>query len=216
MDEQIRKRWDDWFFDEKSYRLDINYTPWLERYFHLLKNLKLPRVLDLGCGRGFDTRYLKKKGLETFTTDYSWGALRAARKTAPSSCLLQFDSREHFPLSDRTFGIVVANLSIHYFSSLETSKIITELHRILIHEGWLIARVNSISDHGFQSVKDDAKMKIDEDYYFFHNIPRRYFRKETIRQFFSNGWKIGHMEETKLLRYEKSKALWEFTAQKTS
>lgn len=214
MDDPIQNRWDQWFQDEKSYQTDINYTPWLERYSLLMQDLAAPFALDLGCGRGFDTRYLIDFGLRTISTDFSLGALYAARRTAPSPDLLQFDLREYFPFADQTFGLIVANLSLHYFSTLDTTRIIEELHRVLADDGWLIARVNSTSDHGFQSVKDNIQKQIEKDYYIYHGIPRRYFRESSIRKFFSRGWKIDNLEEKKLMRYEKPKALWEFTAQK--
>jgi len=216
MDEPIRRRWGQWFRDEKSYQFDINYIPWLERYSDLMQGLELPFALDIGCGRGFDTKFLVEAGLTIISADFSLGALEAARKTVPSSCLVQFDLRDHFPFTDRTFGLIVANLSLHYFSSSDTTKIINELYRILANTGWLIARVNSTSDHGFQSVKDNDRMRIEEDYYVYHGIPRRYFREKSIRQFFSEGWMIDLIEEKKLVRYEKPKALWEFTARKLS
>jgi len=216
MDDPIRNRWDQWFRDEKSYETDINYTPWLERYSLLMQDLAAPFALDLGCGRGFDTRYLIDFGLRTISTDFSLGALYAARRTTPSSDLLQFDLREYFPFADQTFGLIVANLSLHYFSTLDTTRIIEELHRIMADDGWLIARVNSTSDHGFQLVKDDNQLRIDKDYYIYQRNPKRYFRESSIRQFFSKDWKIDIIEEKKLMRFEKTKVLWEFTAKKTS
>jgi SAM-dependent methyltransferase len=216
MNERFRNQWDQWFRDEKSYQLDINYPPWLERYSNLLQGLKSPLAIDLGCGRGFDTRFLISTGLTTISADYSLGALDAARKTVPSSWLLQFDLRDQIPFGNGSFGLIVANLSLHYFSFSDTAKIINELYRVLSDEGWLIARVNSTSDHGYESVKEDDRMRIEEDYYVYHGIPRRYFRETSIRQFFSNGWIIDRIEEKKLVRYEKPKALWEFIARKTT
>jgi SAM-dependent methyltransferase len=216
MDDQIRSRWDQWFRDEKSYQFDLIYTAWLDRYSDIFRELKTPLSLDLGCGRGFDTRFLIGRGLTTISADFSLGALYSTRKTVSSANLLQLDLRERIPFQDKTFGLIVANLSLHYFSALVTSQIIQDLHRIMANDGWLIARVNSTSDHGFQSVKDKVRMRIEEDYYLYRGIPRRYFRESSIQQFFSNGWKIHNIEEKNLLRYEKPKAQWEFTAQRTS
>ena len=216
MNDNIRSRWDQWFLDDKSYQVEINYTPWLERYPDIFPELKTPLVLDLGCGRGFDTKYLIDFGLTTISADFSLGALYAARKTKPSSRLLQFDLRQNIPFADNTFGLIVANLSLHYFSTPDTIQLVDEIHRVLAKNVWLIARMNSTSEYGFQSVKDDARKQIEEDYFVVHGIPRRYFREDSIRQFFSKGWKIDHIEEKKLMRYGKPKYLWEFTVQKTT
>jgi len=214
MVDPTRRRWDKWFLDEKSYQLDINYTPWLDQFIDLLESLKPSRALDLGCGRGFDSQYLRGLGLNTFTSDYSWGALCSTEKTLPSAERIQFDMRDGFPFQRGFFGVIVANLSLHYFSLDKTIEIVHEIHQALMPRGWLIGRVNSTSDHGYQSVKDDPNAQIEEDYYFYHDIPRRYFREPAIRQFFSSGWKIVSLEERVLARYEKPKTLWEFVVQR--
>jgi len=200
--------------DEKNYQLDINYMPWLDRYAELWESLILPRALDLGCGRGFDSQYLDRQGLRTVTSDYSWGALRSTEKTLNPARRIQFDMRVSFPFQTGTFGLIVANLSLHYFPLCQTIEIVQEIHQTLTPGGWLIARVNSTSDHGFQTVKDDSGARIEEDYYLYHDIPRRYFRETTLRKIFSAGWNIFNLEEKILPRYEKPKALWEIVVQR--
>jgi SAM-dependent methyltransferase len=210
----IRSRWDEWYIDEKNNKLDSNYSPWLRKYHKFMNSMKSPYAVDLGCGRGFNTRYLIESGFKVLSVDYSLGALTSTRSTTPNSFLLQFDFRDYFPMTGDVISLVVADLSLHYFSAAQTKKIVQELHRILIYQGWLIARVNSTNDHGFLSVKNDLSYKLEEDYFIYQGIPRRYFREATIRQYFSSKWKIDRLEEKKLTRYEKPKVLWEFCIQK--
>ena len=214
MNDEIRSLWDEWFFNENSYQLDINYSPWLETYHDLISLWKSPLVLDLGCGRGFDTRFLQDHGFKVISTDYSWGALLSTRKTATDPNLLQFDMREGFPFPCERFGLIIADLSLHYFSATKSARIIKDLQRILIVGGWLIARVNSTNDHNFLSLEKNTSQKIEEDYFFHHGVPRRYFRESTIRQYFSSGWEIDHLEEKVVIRYEKPKAILEYSAHK--
>ncbi len=214
MEDEIRAQWDEWFLDDLSYQLDINYSPWLDQYQDLISSLESTYTLDLGCGRGFDTNCLLENELNVFSADFSWGALLAARKTALKSDLLQLDMRDGFPFCNDRFGLIIANLSLHYFSNVQTIELIEDLRRILIKGGWLIARVNSTSDQGYIEVEREKSQRIQEDFYFYHGIPRRYFRESTIRQYFSSGWKIVYLDEKVVTRYEKPKALWEFCAQK--
>jgi SAM-dependent methyltransferase len=214
MTDQIRQRWDAWFLDKKSYQLDIQYTPWLEKYIGVLKSLKSAHALDLGCGRGFDSKYLRGLGFRTVSSDYSWGALLSTRKTLRSTSQIQFDMRGGFPFQFGIFGLVVANLSLHYFSLEKTIEIIHLIHEVLKPGGWLIARVNSTSDLGFQSVKNDLGARIEDEYVFYHDLPRRYFSETALRQLFAHDWEISRLEERVLTRYEKPKALWEIAAQR--
>ena len=49
-----------------------------------------------------------------------------------------------------TFDVVVADLCLHYFLEEETKQILREIQRILLPDGHLIFRVNSVNDknHG--------------------------------------------------------------------
>ena len=37
-------------------------------------------------------------------------------------------------------------------------------------QGWLVVRLNSTSDHGYQSTRINAEVRIDEDYFFYFDI----------------------------------------------
>lgn len=216
MNEKIRQKWDIWFQDEASCQLDTQSENWLAHYSSLFGTFKDLQVLDLGCGRGFDSAYLKDLGFRVISADFSRYALLTSNRIVPSGQFVEIDLHNRLPFHDGSFGLIVANLSLHYFSSSDTRKIIADLSRTLDEEGWLIARVNSVKDPSYLSVCGDENLKIEENYYFYQEIPRRYFSAESIRNFFSDSWTLASLEEKTLMRYGKPKVLWEFHAQKTS
>jgi len=76
--------------------------------------------------------------------------------------------------------------------------------------GWLVVRLNSTSDHGYQSTRINAEVRIDEDYFFYFDIPRTLPQRSDKQAIVSTRRKISHLEELILTCYEKPKPLWKY------
>jgi ubiquinone/menaquinone biosynthesis C-methylase UbiE len=121
-------------------------TPWLGQFHHLFAPGM--RVLDLGCGTGDDTREITALGCEAIALDFSRDRVRQV----PAACArlrVVGDVVGRLPFAANSFDIVVASLSLHYFTSAGTDRAISEVARTLQGEGWLICRVNAIGDTNF-------------------------------------------------------------------
>lgn len=103
-------------------------------------------ILDLGCGTGNDSLYLTSHNKKVIACDYSSVALEDVKKFIPNASTLQIDFAKGLPFNDNSFDIIVADLSLHYFDSNTTIKIMKEVKRVLTAHGILLARVNSIND----------------------------------------------------------------------
>lgn len=89
-----------------------------------------PRVIDLGCGDGRDSRYMKEKGVDVVGIDLSQGMVNLARKKDPKIAFLQMDIRDTvFP--DNTFHGAWASASLNNLPKSELSKVEKEVYRIL-------------------------------------------------------------------------------------
>ncbi|MBP3581273.1 MAG: class I SAM-dependent methyltransferase, partial [Clostridia bacterium] len=127
----------------RTYKVDkIKYAKWLDAYQDIIKSCKTS-ALDLGCGAGSDSYYLTQKGLDVIACDYSPVALETAIKEAPKAKTMLVDVSKPLPFDDNSFDLVVADLSLHYFDTETTIKIMQEIKRILTKNGHLLARVNS-------------------------------------------------------------------------
>ncbi len=51
------------------------------------------RVLDVGCGAGFDTAVLRQQGLRAVGVDLSWGMMQAGRRHGVAETFVQADMR---------------------------------------------------------------------------------------------------------------------------
>jgi SAM-dependent methyltransferase len=159
-------------------------------------------VLELGCGTGRDTIILEKYG-PVVATDISVDALQAQQ--SKSSNLINLDISKTLPFKENSFCLILASLSLHYFSWKESEQIISEIRRVLIDKGFLIIRVNSVNDvnHGANSGE-----VIDSNFYRVGNRTKRFFDHDSIEKLFLN-WTIIEAREKEIDRYEKPKFIWE-------
>ena len=200
------------FWDKAQATYSTNgeeYSSWLDKYTE--KSLKCTtKVLDLGCGIGYDSDYLTKKGLEVIACDFSEVALRRLRERVPNVKTMQLDISEPLPFNNNSFDLIVADLSLHYFDENTTEKIMKEIKRVLTPSGCLLARVNSIYDvnHG----AGDGE-KIEDNYYFVGGYNKRFFTVEDAQRFFSI---IGNVKahEENMSKYHKPKMVIEIEVEK--
>ncbi len=91
---------------------------------------KKPRVIDIGCGDGRDTKYLKEKDIDAVGIDLSQGMIDLGRKKYSECALIQMDMRDTvFP--DDTFHGAWASSSLTNLPKSELSSVEKEVYRIL-------------------------------------------------------------------------------------
>lgn len=186
------------------------YEPWLDKYGYILKKSKDVPVIDLGCGSGHDTFYLKEKGYKVISCDFSDIAIKRIKyidKNIDTRC---FDMKEGLPFKDNSTKVIIADLSLHYFSSRDTQNIVNEIHRVLSDNGCLICRVNSTKDvnHGA-----GQGTEIEENFYENNGLLKRFFNEESLKNLFYE-WDIKVMKEVEALRFDMKKIAWEVVAKR--
>ncbi len=130
------------------------YDPWLNRWISLIDERSdgVP-VLEIGCGHGHDTATLSSAGLEVVAFDLSPLCVAAARLHAPRARIAVMDVRTQYPDDARGLGVVVASLSLHYFSWSQTVKIVDQIRACLRVGGIFLCRLNSTEDRNFGAGK---------------------------------------------------------------
>jgi SAM-dependent methyltransferase len=187
----------------------LAYDPWLERWQTLLP--PGGNVLDLGCGTGQDSGWLRHSGCKVTAGDFSPAALQAAQAAGTPACFVQLDLRQGLPFAAGVFGAVVANLCLHYFPWPETLAMLRQIHGCLGPGGALLARFNSTRDtnHGAQ-----GSPPIDPNAYLVGGQYKRFFDRASLEQLFAQGWQVLGLEELTIHRYQQPKVLWEVVARK--
>jgi SAM-dependent methyltransferase len=183
---------------------------WLAGYERLLRSPGNLPIMDLGCGCGEDTAYLRQQGFDTVSCDYSEEALRHLSGLVHSPNIDCFDMLDGLPFPASTFGGVVANLSLHYFCWHDTEKIVADIRRVLAAGGCLILRVNSVADteHGA-----GQGTRIEENYFNVGGKPKRFFDKERVGKLFRD-WEVLLCDEHRMTRSGKTKVFWEVVVRK--
>lgn len=125
------------------------YDLWLDEYKNILDENKDNEILDLGCGIGADTLYLLERGYNVLSCDFSVEALKSIENNIPNSKTLYLDMMKKFPIADKKYSLIIADLSLHYFNNETTIHIMKEIKRILKDGGVLLARVASVNDFNF-------------------------------------------------------------------
>jgi SAM-dependent methyltransferase len=183
---------------------------WLACYEHLLRSPGNLPIMDLGCGCGEDTAYLRQQGFDTVSCDYSQEALRHLSGLVHSTNVICFDMLDGLPFPSSAFNVVIANLSLHYFSWHDTEKVVADIRRVLAAGGCLICRVNSVADteHGA-----GQGTRIEENYYNVCGKPKRFFDKEKLGKLL-RGWELLVCDERRMIRSGKTKTFWEVVVRK--
>ena len=181
-----------------------NYDNWLDNYKNILDNCKTC-VLDLGCGIGNNSLYLKEWGFEVLACDFSENALKILETEIKGVKTKLLDISKPFEFEDNSYDLIIADLCLHYFDTETTKNILKEIKRILKPNGYLLARVNSVNDINHGAGQGE---KIEENYYFVEGYNKRFFDEKIAEDFFSI---IGDVKvkEAEMIRYKKPKMLIE-------
>lgn len=192
-------------------REQIQYDDWLDQFIGIIDKCTSP-ILDLGCGSGNNTKYLVEHGKQVIACDYAPNAIENMQKNFPevvdAKC---FDMTEGLPFPDEYTELVIADLSLHYFSEAVTQCILDEINRILKPDGILLVRVNSVKD-----VNHGAGKGTEEELHFYRTPDgraKRFFDESDLLRIFGN-FSICSYREGQLNRYDLPKQLWTMMAQK--
>jgi len=187
----------------------VKNDPWLEKWLALIREKSAGGpVLELGCGGGRDTVDLLSAVPCVIATDISMENLSECAQSASRARLLQMDIGKPLPFADHSLPVILASLSLHYFSWEVTLQISSDLKRCITNGGLLLARFNSINDHHFGASSD---LEIEPDFYQVGTRTKRFFDETGVRLFLQ-GWDIQFLEEKVIHRYQKPKSVWETVA----
>ena len=161
-------------------------------------------ALDLACGTGSDSLWLKNHGISSIACDYSLAGLKLLYTYLPDIPVVCFDMTNSFPFPEAAFGTLICDMGLHFFSEKETHSILSEIRRILKKSGTAFFRVNAFED------LEQEKIISEIEPHFYHlkdDVNMRYFTKEDIGRFFGN-WTFFDAQRTQMTRYGSPRETW--------
>lgn len=189
------------------------YDLWLEKYTDILQSTPDFPIIDLGCGFGNDTLYLSERGYPVISCDFSDEALQRLAFFIEKPVTKLFDMTEGLPFADGSTKVVIADLSLHYFSWCKTGDIVDDIKRVLVKGGFLLVRVNSVKDTNYGAGQGTV---VEENFYCLDGNYKRYkrfFDRKQLDSLFA-AWELEHCSEYAMDRYKDSKILWELAVRK--
>lgn len=180
---------------------------WLDRWLFLVQEKagNVP-ILELGCGTGRDTATLAKVGHRIVAIDLSSASIFAAKVRVPEAQFLCQNILDPFPINEQGTNVIVASLSLHYFTWDVTLALLGRIQRTLRPGGLLLCRFNSTDDHHFGASGHEM---IEPNLYMVDGQPKRFFDKVALISLFANGGKIKSTEALVIDRYAHPKSIWE-------
>jgi ubiquinone/menaquinone biosynthesis C-methylase UbiE len=156
LDREIRHFWEGFKQESTTFlRRDRNKSYYMqpmmdmvEREFSRLASRPM-RILEIGCGDGFDTAQLSKRGHEVYAVDLAFNRLRRGvehlNEVGPDD-KAQFIqcSAEEMPFADNSFDLIYSHSVLLY---AKFKKVIAEAHRILKPGGTVLFDNESMPHH---------------------------------------------------------------------
>jgi SAM-dependent methyltransferase len=202
------KDWDDFY--QNVANIELKESNWLDKYSEIFSESPRKPIIDLGCGSGAESIHLINRGHNVISCDFSKTILDKLASFDSRIVTKCFNIENGLPFKDSATHIILASLSLHYFSWKSTEKILKEIKRVLDTSGYLICRLNSIYDINFEAGNG---IEIENNYYEIRGNRKRFFDESSIENLFSD-WRIVDRKECDIRRYIRLKKAWEIVVTK--
>lgn len=180
---------------------EVKYDLWLDKFEQILSECKGTEVIDLGCGSGNNSLYLTERGFDVIACDYSTEALKIVNKNLPEVKTLNMDFTKKIPFKSNRIKLIVADLCLHYFSEKITKNIFDDIRQVMLKDGYLVFRVNSIKDVNYGA---GTGKEVEKHFYNTEFGYKRFYDEDDIRYFCSD-WNIEYLKEHIIDRYGMKK-----------
>ena len=210
--EESKRYWNEkyWVRHMRDDDLENIEDSWIDKYSDIIFAYK-GKLLDLGCGVGQYSKHFYDNGFDVTSADISERALEYLSEKYEGIETARIDMTEPLPFADKSFDVVFANLSIHFFSENDTRSLIAEVKRILKDNGIFVGSCNS--SKAYKYIQD--KSTVIENGFYREEGGRtvRLFDKDQFDTFFAD-WNKVILSEVETVRFNKSKIMWEFIYKK--
>jgi SAM-dependent methyltransferase len=143
------------------------------------------RVLDIGCGSGAKSKYLKGQGLNLVGIDLSPKMIDIARREVPDTEFHAMDLKEAWRLEGMFDGLFMQAVLLHV-PKAEAQEQITALARKLKPGGFFYIAVKAKREGGVEE-----EIKTENDYGYEYQRFFSYYTLDEVKKFFENaGLKI--------------------------
>lgn len=155
-------------------------TWWVEGADKFLEFLpKGSSVLDLGCGSGYKTKYIKEKGYDVEGCDFSEEMIKISKKNFPGIIFEVFDIYDLDKLDKKFDGIFCQAVLLH-IPKKDVISILDKMKSLLNVDGYLYIAVKEKRDF-----EPEEEIKKENDYGYEYERFFSYFTIEELSDYFN-------------------------------
>jgi len=109
---------------------------YLDEFLELVRG---PKILDIGCGPGKHSKYMKEKGYEVYSADISGKMVLSTKQINPYTL---YADMEYLPFREEYFDGIWCNAALVHLPKKD--KALSEFYRVLKDEGILYVSVQNL------------------------------------------------------------------------
>jgi SAM-dependent methyltransferase len=144
------------------------------------------RVLELGCGPGWDAAAMARAGHTVTAIDFAPNVIAANRERysgIPNLTFIEGRIDSPYPFPNAAFDAVYAHLTLHYYRDAATRDIFTEIRRVLTPGGLLLFACKSPQDPAW-----GRGVEIEPDLFDLNGKVRHFFSEDYARSLLADGF----------------------------
>jgi len=172
-------------------------------------DLKNKNILEIWCWVGYDSKFFEEKWANVTAIDFSDYIINENKKLFSSSRInfIELDTEDIWEYQfNKTFDLIFARLSLHYFNNKTTEKILHYIYKLLNNNWYLYFIVKSTNDKKYWIGEEIDKNIFLDKWHIIH-----LFDKEEIQSLLDN-FKIITIEEEK--SEKRNACFWKVICQK--
>ena len=176
---------------------------WTAAFSQPLQENGIRKILDLGCGVGYEAVTLLKAGYKVTGLDYSSEAISIARSHGgPRGTFIVADMAESLLFPRAHFDAVISNVAAHMFSDEVTRSIFAEIKRIIRPDGLFLFHLNSLEDRRLRAQFKPVECELGENYVLEQDGQTMHFFSQDYLVGLLSEWQEVHLEPVEILEHK--------------
>ena len=172
-DEELSSYWDKkWEVNKEN-----NPNPFAFKLIQLYNSIDKPKLLELGCGVGRDTKLFIDNGFEVSAIDIANKSIERLKEQFGNKANILCQDIKKLNFRNNSFDIIYSHLSLHYFTDEDTTNIFNKIYDILKINGVFFVKCKSNKD---KLCNDSQGIKIGENIYFCGHV-RHFFSLDYLK-----------------------------------
>jgi len=174
----------------------------------LMKENKIKKILEIGCGQGRDATYFAQSGYDVEAFDISENAIKFVNQTKQALNLTNLnafvhDAEKPTQYPSEHFDFVYSNLALQFFDLRSLDKIFLNTVELMKKNSKFLFSTKKKGDKYYQFGN-----KVSDDAFEHKGIVRYFFDADALKEILSNYFKIIHLDSDVHTNIDSSVSVW--------